>query len=99
MSDTDTCPTTNETILDLIIRDIAAQRNLDDLKMQLDELHKKRGEIIESRQRDAAKAVKMVWPNLSEQANNPSRDFLLPSGKIATVFKNGEIAIRTITKL
>jgi hypothetical protein len=88
--------TTNETILDLIMRDIACDNSLKHVADQLNILNSKRADIIAERKSIAEKLTAFLF---SVPARSEYQNFLLPTGAVATVSQNGTVYIQDVTKL
>lgn len=92
--------TNNETILDLIMRDMVCASTLEHIDGQLKTLDDRRLETVKERNAIAEKIVPMIWPNgPTEEDDFSFRSFLLPTGKIAIVTNKGDVSAQDITKL
>lgn len=93
--------TNNETILDLIMRDMVCADTLEHLEAQRKALDDRILATVKERNAIAEKIVPMIWPSLmpTDEDDFSFRSFLLPSGKVATVTNNGDICAQDVTKL
>jgi hypothetical protein len=92
--------TNNETILDLIMRDMVCASTLEHIDEQIKTLDDRRLQTVRARIALAEKIVPMIWPNGPTQEDDFSyRTFLLPTGKIAIVTNKGDVSAQDVTKL